>query len=219
MIDLSIHPELKKAAPDLTVGVLTANVTGTEFDQALWDEIQDQAARISGLTIKTVRGFAPIKALRDTYKALGNDPKRHRPATEAIYHRIVKGKGLYQINTVVDVGNLVSLESTCSCGVIDLDHLSPPVVFRIGQADESYRAIGRGEIKLANIPVFADSVGPFASTTSDSQRTMVELETARGMLLIISFAGNARVSEALDRGRELFQRYAQASGVDTRMVQ
>ena len=209
MIDLSIHPELKKAAPDLTVGVLTANVTGTEFDQALWDEIQNQTAKISGLTMKTVRGFAPIKALRDTYKALGNDPKRYPPATEAIYH----------INTVVDVGNLVSLESTCSCGVIDLDHLSPPVVFRIGQADESYRGIGRGEIKLANIPVFADSVGPFASTTSDSQWTMVALETARVMLLIISFAPDARVSGALDRGRELFQRYAQASGVDTRVVQ
>jgi DNA/RNA-binding domain of Phe-tRNA-synthetase-like protein len=203
------------------VGVVTAALTVTQHDESLWQEIDAKVAQISGqlTTMEEVRRLPPIKATWDAYKALGQDPTRYRGSAEALYRRIIQGKGLYHVNTVVDINNLISLESMCSCGAIDLDKVQPPVVFRIGQEGESYAGIGRGEIKLARIPMFVDATGPFGSTTSDSERTMVQLGTAHAMLLIISFGGREGMDEGLRKSVDLLRRYAQASEVETTVVE
>jgi DNA/RNA-binding domain of Phe-tRNA-synthetase-like protein len=221
MIDLSIAVELKAVAPKVAVGVVTATVTVTQHDESLWQEIDTKVAQVSGqlTTMEEVRKLPPIKATWDAYKALGQDPTRYRGSAEALYRRIIQGKGLYRVNTVVDINNLISLETMCSCGAIDMGKVQPPVVFRVGQEGESYAGIGRGEIKLARIPVFVDTLGPFGSTTSDSERTMVRLDTARVMLLIISFGGREGVDEALPRSVELLRRYAEAREVETKVVE
>ena len=61
--------------------------------------------------------------------------------------------------------------------------------------------------------MFADQTGPFGSTTSDSERTMVRLETTRIMMVIILFPGTAGMTEGLDRAVGLLERYATASGI------
>ncbi len=137
--------------------------------------------------MEQARKFPPIKALRDAYRALGNDPTRYRGSNEALVRRITQGKELYRVNTVVDINNLVTLETLYSAGTFDFDHLQPPITFRIGQPGESYSGIGRGEIRLEGLPVFADSIGPVGSTTSDSERAMVRLETTRILMVFISF--------------------------------
>ncbi len=98
-------------------------------------------------------------------------------------------KELYRVNTVVDINNLVSLNTLDSAGTFDFDRLQSPIVFRIEQPGESYSGIGRGEIKIEGLPVFADQLGPFDSTTSDSERTMVRLETTRILMIVIWFEG------------------------------
>ena len=47
--------------------------------------------------------------------------------------------------------------------------------------------------------MFADSVGPIGSTTSDSERAMVRLETARILMVVISFGGHDRLDKAVER--------------------
>ena len=49
------------------------------------------------------------------------------------------------------------------------------VSFGIGEKDEPYEGIGRGELNIENIPVFRDKVGAFGTPTSDSVRTSVSL--------------------------------------------
>jgi DNA/RNA-binding domain of Phe-tRNA-synthetase-like protein len=221
MIDLSIAPELKAAVPKVAVGIVTAIVKVTQHDDRLWREIQANVDQISShlATMDDVRRLPPIKATWDAYKALGQDPTRYRGSAESLYRRIIQGKGLYEVNTIVDINNLVSLESMFSCGITDLDHIEPPVEFRVGKEGESYAGIGRGKIKLAKIPVFADANGPFASTTSDSERTMVTLATTKILMLIISFVGRDGVDEGLRRSVELLRRYAESNEIETRTVE
>jgi DNA/RNA-binding domain of Phe-tRNA-synthetase-like protein len=215
MLELAIDAELQPAAPALTVGCLTAQVTVTPHDEALWQALEAIAARYAALSMDQARALAPVKALRDAYRALGNDPTRYRGSNEALLRRIVHGKGLYRVNTAVDVNNLLSLETLCSCGVVDLARVEPPVMFRPGRADEAYAGIGRGAIKLARIPVFVDAQGPFASTTSDSERSRVTLDTRHMALFIISYGGPDLLPQALARASDLFQRYAAAQAVET----
>ena len=165
------------------------------------------------------RKFPPIKALRDAYRTLGNDPTRYRGSNEALVRRITQGKDLYRVNTVVDINNLVTLETLHSAGTFDFDHLQPPITFRIGQPNESYLGIGRGEIKIEGLPVFVDQLGPFGSTTSDSERTMVRLQTERILMVIISFGGRGQLRHAVERAVGLLERYTGATDVETEVVE
>ena len=153
MIDLYIAPDLKAVAPNVVVGCITANVHVTEHDDGLWQEIEAAVVRFRGMTMDEARKFPPIKALRDAYRALGNDPTRYRGSNEALVRRIVQGKELYRVITVVDINNLISLETLHSAGTFDLERIQPPVVFRAGMPGESYAGIGRGEIKIEGLPV------------------------------------------------------------------
>ena len=133
--------------------------------------------------------------------------------------RITQGKQLYRVNTVVNINNLLTLETLHSAGTFDLERVQPPVIFRAGQPDEAYSGIGRGEIKMEGLPLFADQLGPFGSTTSDSQRTMVRLETTRILLVVISFLGSAALTAATGRAAALSEKYAAAAAIETGLVE
>jgi DNA/RNA-binding domain of Phe-tRNA-synthetase-like protein len=219
MIALTISPDLKSNVPNVAVGWITASIHVAEHDTDLWREIEVAVNRFRGMSMEQARKFPPIKALRDAYKKLGNDPTRYRGSNEALVRRITQGKDLYRVNTVVDINNLVTLETLYSAGTFDLNHLQPPIIFRIGQPGESYSGIGRGEIRLENLPVFADLIGAVGSTTSDSERAMVQLQTTKILMLIISFGGRDRLDEAVQRAIGLLERYAEATDVETGVIE
>ncbi len=218
MIDLTIAPDFKAKIPGVAVGWLTAVVCNSQHDETLWREIDATAARFQGLAMDDARKLPPLKALRDTYRALGNDPTRYRGSNEALVRRISQGKELYRVNTVVDINNPISLNTLNSAGTFDLDRVQPPIVFRIGQPGEIYSGIGRGEIKIEGLPVFADQLGPFGSTTSDSERSMVRLETTRILRVVISFMGGSGLDAALNRAAGSLERYASAKEIESGLV-
>ena len=218
MIDLTIHADLKSKISAVTVGWITATVQVAEHDEGLWREIEAAAGRFRGMTMEQARKFPPIRALRDAYRTLGNDPTRYRGSNEALVRRIVQGKDLYRVNTVVDINNLLSLEMLHSAGTFTLEYLRPPIVFRIGQPGECYSGIGRGEIKIEGLPVFADQLGPFGSTTSDSERAMIRPETTKIMMVIISFLGPDGIDAVLRRAMAVLERYAAARGIESGVV-
>jgi DNA/RNA-binding domain of Phe-tRNA-synthetase-like protein len=219
MISLTIDPTFKARVPTLTVGFITAQVRNSEHNEALWREIDTAAKKFEGMTMDEVRQYPRIKSLREAYRRLGNDPTRYRGASEALIRRIVQGKDLYHVHTVVDICNLVALESLFSTEVFDLETIQPPVLFRLGQPGETYFGIGRGEIKLKRLPVFADILGPFGCTTNDSERTMVRLESSKILMVVISFMGNDDMKVVLQRASELLEKYAGAMNVELGVVE
>ncbi len=219
MLPLTISPDLKAIVPAVAVGWITATVRNSQHDEALWREIEAAATVFKKTTMEVARRMQPIRALRDAYRALGNDPTRYRGSNEALVRRLTQGKELYRVNTVVDINNLVSRNTLNSAGTFDFDRLQSPIVFRIGQPGESYSGIGRGEIKIEGLPVFADQLGPFGSTTSDSERTMVRLETTRILMVVISFEGRIMLDSATGFASVLLEKYAGAAGVATGVVE
>ena len=218
MIALTISPEFKVRIPNVVVGWITATVCNSQHDEALWHEIEALAAKFRGVNMDEARKSPPIKALRDAYRTLGNDPTRYRGSNEALVRRISQGKELYRVNTVVDINNLVSLNTLNSAGTFDFDRVQPPIIFRVGQPGEIYSGIGRGEIKIEGLPIFADQAGPFGSTTSDSERSMVRLETTRILMVIISFFGAEGMDEALGRAERSLERFAAAREIESGVV-
>lgn len=214
MLDIAVCNAFAKAAIPVTLGVIQADVTVTEPGQALSEALDKVAAeRITGLSGGTVGDIGQIAAARKTYKMLGKDPSRYRPSAESLMRRLVQGKGIYRINNVVDTNNLISLKTGFSIGTYDVKSLEPPIVFRKGETDEGYKAIGRGRLNLENLPIFVDGAGPFGSPTSDSERSLISMDTDELLMVIIGFGETPDISSALEFAAERLRLYCYAKNV------
>lgn len=217
---VTIDADLKKKCPRAALGCLTARVQVSPSPVALLAEMNQRELEIQELPFpRGVLESLQVEAVRKAYKALGKDPARYRGSAEALLRRIVAGKGFPQINTVVDVINLVSVESRLPVCLYDVAHVSGSVVFRAGLAGETYKGIGKYDLNLEGLPVFADDAGPHGSATSDSERTMVTPQTTGILAIVVSFAGPEGLDRWTRRMSELLAEYAAAQHVDTRIVQ
>src|SRR5580698_10303124 len=195
MTTVKIAEELKATCPRVALACVAAEVETGATPEGLDQELLSCEERIMKLPEpKAVLESAAILATRAGYKALGKDPARYRGSAEALLRRVIAGKGLPRINNVVDVINLTSVESRLPVGLYDLAHVEGDILFRAGRAGETYKGIGKYDLNLEGLPVFCDAVGPHGSPTSDSERTMVTLETKKVIAIIISFGGPKDIS-------------------------
>lgn len=217
MKQIIIDEKLKAILPDFQMGVLYFEATPSESDGlgSLITELEDTIE--AAYELPDVLKIPNILAARNGYKALGKDPSRYRLAVESLFRRIVKGNKLYRINNLVDIGNVLSLKTMRSTAVLDLDRIEGDITIRIGR-DEPYEGIGRGDINVENIPVYCDRVGPFGSTTSDTERTMIREDTKRICLFIISFNGHTNLKEDLELAMELYTNHSNAKGFQQAIV-
>jgi len=132
-----------------------------------------------------------VRKIRAIFHRAGLDPTRYRPSSESLLRRAVKGKGLYLINSVVDLVNYFSLKTLWPIGLYDADKLNPPIEWRVGREGESYEGIGRDRLNLANFPLLVDQEGPFGSPISDSMRTRVTETCTRILWITFAPAGAA----------------------------
>jgi DNA/RNA-binding domain of Phe-tRNA-synthetase-like protein len=183
----------------------------------LLEEMRAREAKILSLPEPRAVLEAPaILSTRAGYKALGKDPARYRGSAEALLRRILTGKNFPQINSVVDVINLVSVESRLPIGLYDRAHVQGNIVFRAGRAGETYKGIGKYDLNLEGLPVFCDELGPHGSPTSDSERTIVTPATTDIVAIIVSFGGSDALQSNCERMSALFQQYA--SGTEVQCV-
>ncbi|MBK5961821.1 hypothetical protein CCR97_26960 [Rhodoplanes elegans] len=215
-----IDPAVKAACPSLVLGLVEARVVNGTDDPALGVALDACAAAVTrDMVIEDIARLPAVQALRRGYRALGKDPTRYRGSQEALMRRILRGLGLYRINTVVDLMNLVSIESRQSLGVYDRDKIvGDAIVMRVAATGETYKGIGKDVLNLEGLPVYVDAQGPFGSPTSDSQRAMVTVETTRILLVVTAFGGGDGLPAVLDRTAELLRAHAQADAIATAVV-
>lgn len=217
---ISIDPKLKSKCPRTALACVTARVEAGPSPAALLQEIKTRENEIQKLPFpRGVLASPQVETTRAAYKALGKDPSRFRGSAEALLRRIVAGKGLPEINSVVDIINLVSVESRLPVGLYDLGHVVGDIIFRAGRAGETYKGIGKYDLNLEGLPLFSDDVGPHGSATSDSERTMVTIETKQVLAIIISFGGMEGLERWAQRMSSLLTQYAAGQEVVTRLIQ
>jgi DNA/RNA-binding domain of Phe-tRNA-synthetase-like protein len=196
------------------LGFLTAQVVTGETPPALLEEMKLRETEILRLPDpRSLLESPKILATRAGYKALGKDPARYRGSAEALLRRILSGKGFPQVNSVVDVINLISVESRLPIGLYDLAHVQGAIVFRSGRAGETYKGIGKYDLNLEGLPVFSDTEGPHGSPTSDSERTMVTPSTRTVAAILVSFGGAEGLESSGQRMGALLQKYAEANEI------
>jgi DNA/RNA-binding domain of Phe-tRNA-synthetase-like protein len=210
---ITINKEITDIIPAFTIIAMKMDVE-VEDSEKISEMITIYEEKIKGeYSLEDVLNIPLIKEARDGYKKLGKDPSRYRLACESLLRRLVKGNSLYRINNVVDAGNLLSIEAKRSVAVLDYEKIKGDITIRIGKETDEYYGIGRGLLNVSNVPVYEDDIGPFGSTTSDTERTMVTKETKKILLMIICF-GSSMHEENKQFAIDIYQKYASAKNIE-----
>jgi DNA/RNA-binding domain of Phe-tRNA-synthetase-like protein len=219
MTEVRIHPELRAKCLKAALGCVEAAIETGPTPPGLEEALRLCEEKIAKLPEpRAVLESSAILATRAGYKALGKDPARYRGSAEALLRRLLAGKGMPRINNVVDVINLVSVETRLPIGLYDLAHVEGRIEFRAGCAGETYKGIGKYDLNLEGLPLFADACGPHGSPTSDSERTMVTEATKQVLAIIVSFGGVAPLNDARKRLADLLTLYADGREIDCRIA-
>ncbi|MFA6992015.1 MAG: lysine--tRNA ligase [Candidatus Gracilibacteria bacterium] len=94
------------------------------------------------LASEKLDGLEILKQYIDIYRRMGVDVTKRKPTAVALFDRIAKGKGLYEINNVVDICNLLTLQDGVSFGAFDMDKIKFPIVFTLTDGGENFWAFG-----------------------------------------------------------------------------
>lgn len=210
-----VSHEIESVCPGFVGAAVEASVVNTPLCNALWEEIHALEERFrKELTTESLKELPGIAATRRVYKACGKDPSRYRPASEQLIRRMLQGKELYQIDTLVDLVNLASIAFGYSIGGFDADKfVGDTLTLGIGREGEPYEGIGRGMINIEGLPVYRDAEGGVGTPTSDNERTKMTLQTTRLVVLINGYDGQEpRVRENAEYIQALLRKYAQSDG-------
>ena len=115
-----VSNEIERVCPGFVGACVEADVVNTPYCEGLWEEIHALGEQYKAtLTTESLKEMSGIAATRRVYKACGKDPSRYRPASEQLIRRMLQGKELYQIDTLVDLINLASIRFGYSIGGFD----------------------------------------------------------------------------------------------------
>ena len=209
-MNISVSEELKNRCPEFKGAAVEAWVTNTPYSEGLWQEIDSFTEELRAESdVDACKEQFAIAATRTAYRRCGKDPSRYRPSAEALRRRLLRGMQLYQIDTLVDIINLVSLRSGFSIGGFDAYKIQgDQLVLGIGREGEPYEGIGRGILNIEGLPVYRDAIGGIGTPTSDHERTKMDLETVHLLAIINGYSGEQGLQEAAEFTLDLLRKYA-----------
>lgn len=214
-MEIIVSNEIETVCPNFVGACVEARVKNSQYSQSLWDEINTLETKFKAeLTTEILKDISGIAATRRVYRACGKDPSRYRPASEALIRRVLQGKALYQIDTLVDLINLASMAFGYSIGGFDADKfVGNTLTLGIGKEGEPYEGIGRGMINIHGLPVYRDEIGGVGTPTSDHERTKITIDTTHLLVLINGYDGNeASVRQNAEFIQQLLQKFCESDG-------
>ena len=156
-------PELLARYPTVVGGVIVASgMRNGPADEALRARyVAEQAATLRRIGETPLSQFAALAAWRSAFRGFGVDPTQYRCAAEALLRRLTKKGDIPSINTLVDLGNLVSIRYALPVAIFDTRALQEPLTVRFATGSERFTELGAPEIEYPTPGevIFADATG------------------------------------------------------------
>lgn len=192
---LVVDEEVRERFPDLNVllteldglKILQKSEELERFKEEVYERIR------SRFSLDSLKDDPLIRAYRDFFWRIGIDPTKIRPASEALLRRILGGKRLPTINTLVDAYNLASAETCIALAAFDADKIEGDELrMRLAGSGETFLGIGmeKPRILKGGEIVVSDSrrliaIYPYR----DAEYSKVTLETKRTYLMTCGVPG------------------------------
>jgi DNA/RNA-binding domain of Phe-tRNA-synthetase-like protein len=140
--------DLTPKFPDFRVALVVAEglAIAPNRSPTLDREIAEAEARCrerwSGVELSAIPGVA---AWRAAYRAFGIKKTSYRSSVERLIKRVLAGDRLPKVNALVDLYNMVSIESGLCLGCDDLDAIAGDLAFRFARPGDTFIDMGAGE--------------------------------------------------------------------------
>jgi DNA/RNA-binding domain of Phe-tRNA-synthetase-like protein len=211
---LRIAPELQSSFPGL--GVVELKMCGLmvrSFDPSLESfkqEVQERLRRRIG-SLEEVKAQPIFRAYRDFFWRVGIDPTKVRPAGEALTRRVLGGRDLPRLNTLVDAYNLASIETSIAVAAFDLQMVrAEALLMRTAVRGEAFHGIGMNlpEVLTGAEVVIEDQeskelVAVYPYRDSDGSKVT---ERTKDVLFLMCGVPGIDIS-TLERARDLTREY------------
>ena len=159
--NVTIDPEVRRVFPQSRVGWLIAGV-GVREGHPLAEEMKknltaELASR--GITDENLANHPDIRAWREAYSMMGVKPSKYRSSLEALARRVLKGKEIWSVSSVVDCYNCASVSAMLPMGAHDTSLIDGTITLRFGRPGEKFYPLGADgetvDVSTRNI-VYAD---------------------------------------------------------------
>ena len=219
MYPIKISPILKQKWSQAALGCIECQVQIEPSCPELLAEIEKVSQELQEKfvieQIKTMDGIAHTRAC---CKALGKDVKRYRNSSEAMHRRVLQGKGIYQINNLIEVNSLITLKTGYSMGSYDLDKVCGTIEWTAAEEGIHYEGIRKDAVNVGNLPALRDEQGFFGNPNGDSARTSITEESRHIMLCIYGFSGPEKLEHLVEETKQALQNYCKACAIETKIL-
>ena len=217
MILFQYDPEIISRYPSIVGGVIyardmTNGPTPQELQAAFEAEQQATLRRIGDTPLSQLPSLA---AWRGAFRAFGVEPTQYRSAAESLLRRLTKKGDIPSINTLVDIGNLVSIRYALPAAVFDTRAINGTLTVHFANGSERYTTLGQDEIDHPDVGevVFSDDTGLVMARRwcwRQSEQSAAQPATASAIITIEAHHANAHrdIESALQDLLALLKTYA-----------
>ena len=133
--------------PQLAGGVIIARgAANGDTDEALLAKyLAEQAAVKARIGTMPLSELPSLGAWRRAFSAFGVSPTKYRSAAEALLRRLTKKGDIPSINSLVDIGNLISIRYGLPVAIFDTARLALPITVHYAAGSETYAELATGE--------------------------------------------------------------------------
>ena len=145
----SISDEVFALFPEYVRGVVLAfNVTNRESPSSLIEMLRAAEASVRDrLNLEELTGHPRIASWREAFRLAGIKPSEFRASIEAMSRRVLRQQELPSINSLVDIGNILSLRHLLPIGAHAIDVVSGDLVLCRASGEEEFVPFGSDKVE------------------------------------------------------------------------
>ncbi|MEZ4672119.1 MAG: phenylalanine--tRNA ligase beta subunit-related protein [Anaerolineae bacterium] len=211
------HPAIIQRYPVLAGGVILASgLRNGSTPPELAQHYQQEQVQIKEQIGETPLSSLPaLAAWRAAFREFGVDPTQYRCAAEALLRRLTKKGDVPGINTLVDIGNLVSIRYALPVAVFDMRLMTGALTVHFADGSEHFTPLGETELEhpAPGEVVFSDESGMVAARRwcwRQSDESAARDQTTDAIITVEAHHDSAQadVAHAVDDLREMLTMYA-----------
>ena len=186
-----VDPQIKANFPDARIGWMLVDLNVQE-SHPYAEELKTTLAAIlaqRGITEENLTSHPDIARWREVFRSMGVKPNKYKSTVEALVKRVLKGQNMWDISSVVDVYNCVTVLTFLALGAFDTAHIDGDVVLRYAKEGETFLPLGSEEEVIPTDTrqiVYADDskIISWLWCYRDTRLTGVTLETKEALFII-----------------------------------
>lgn len=145
-MEFIVDPRVKELGVKIR-GVIIENVDNEQYSQQLKEFLNEHIQKLlEKETPETIKDDI-IEGFYQLHQKVNIPKRKNLPASENLLKILIKKQTMFSINPIVDIYNLISMETRLALGAHDIDKIDGNMSLRITTGQENFIPLGQSEAK------------------------------------------------------------------------